>query len=189
MRGRSRVMVTAVAVVALLVGIGWLDDATGYDLQFFVFYYLPIALAAWRLGRAAGLATSLLAALAWLVADVHSGHPYLNPRLAYWNGVIRLIAFAVIALGVSHLRARAARERALRVETETALGEVKQLRGLLPICSACKRIRDDQGSWSQIEAYVRDHTDAEFTHGLCPECTRRLYPEFADKILGGPERG
>jgi K+-sensing histidine kinase KdpD len=189
MRGRlSRVLLTTAAVAALLIAIAWLDDATGYDLQFFVFYYLPVSLATWSLGRTAGLATSLLAALAWLAADVHSGHPYQNLRLAYWNGMIRLVAFAVIALGVSHLKARAARERALRVQTENALSEVKQLRGLLPICSSCKRVRDDHGSWNQIEAYVRDHTDAEFTHGLCPECARRLYPEFADKILGGPRQ-
>ncbi len=59
-----------------------------------------------------------------------------------------------------------------------ALAEVKQLSGLLPICSSCKKIRDDQGYWNQIENYLKQHSEAEFTHGICPECARRLYPEL-----------
>lgn len=59
-----------------------------------------------------------------------------------------------------------------------ALDEVKTLSGLLPICSTCKKIRDDQGYWSQIEAYIGAHSDAEFTHGICPECAHKLYPDI-----------
>jgi len=65
-------------------------------------------------------------------------------------------------------------------ELREALSKVKTLSGLLPICASCKRIRDDQGYWNQIEAYIRDRSDAEFSHGICPECYRRLYPEFCD---------
>lgn len=61
---------------------------------------------------------------------------------------------------------------------EKALSEIKTLRGILPICSACKKIRDDKGYWQQIEAYIRAHSDAQFTHGICPECVRKLYPEI-----------
>lgn len=62
-----------------------------------------------------------------------------------------------------------------------ALEKVKTLHGMLPICAWCKRIRDDQGYWSQVEAYVRAHTDAEFTHGICPECLEKVRPKKADK--------
>lgn len=55
-------------------------------------------------------------------------------------------------------------------ELRTALAEVKTLRGILPICANCKRVRTDEGAWEQIESYVRDRTDAEFSHGLCPAC-------------------
>jgi DNA-binding NarL/FixJ family response regulator len=58
-----------------------------------------------------------------------------------------------------------------------ALATVKTLKGLLPICAACKKIRDDNGYWNQLEAYIEAHSDAEFTHGLCPECRRRVFPE------------
>jgi hypothetical protein len=66
-------------------------------------------------------------------------------------------------------------------EIQKALVEVKTLRGILPICASCKKIRDDKGYWNQIEAYVRDHSEAEFSHGLCPDCFEKLYPEYGDK--------
>jgi PAS domain S-box-containing protein len=69
------------------------------------------------------------------------------------------------------------RER-LITELQQAMSQVKMLSGMLPICSSCKKIRDDQGYWSQIESYIKEHSEAEFTHGLCPECAKRLYPEF-----------
>ena len=57
-----------------------------------------------------------------------------------------------------------------------ALANVETLRGLIPICSGCKKVRDDRGFWSQVESYIAAHSDAKFTHGLCPECAARYYP-------------
>lgn len=68
------------------------------------------------------------------------------------------------------------------VELKEALQKVKTLSGLLPICANCKMIRDDQGYWRQIEAYIRDHSEAEFSHGICPQCARKLYPDFVDDL-------
>ncbi len=74
-------------------------------------------------------------------------------------------------------RKRAELEReSLVVELQQALTEVKKLSGLLPICASCKKVRDDKGYWQQIEAYIRDHSEAEFTHSLCPQCAEELYP-------------
>gem|GEM_PF-914008 len=67
---------------------------------------------------------------------------------------------------------------------ERALAEVKVLRGLLPICAGCKKIRNDEGLWVRVDAYLAEHTDAQFTHGLCPDCVRRLYPDDADRSDG-----
>ena len=64
------------------------------------------------------------------------------------------------------------------VELQKALKKVKTLSGFLPICASCKKIRDDQGYWNQIEAYISEHSEAEFSHGICPECAKKLYPEF-----------
>jgi len=65
--------------------------------------------------------------------------------------------------------------------TQAALAEIKELKGLLPICSSCKKIRDDSGYWTQIESYISAHSNAEFTHGICPDCARKLYPEIFNK--------
>jgi hypothetical protein len=70
----------------------------------------------------------------------------------------------------------------LILELQDALAKVKTLSGLLPNCSACKRIRNDKGYWNQIEIYIQSHSDAEFTHSFCPECMKRLYPEIFDGI-------
>lgn len=70
-------------------------------------------------------------------------------------------------------------------ELNRALAEIKTLRGIIPICANCKKIRDDQGYWNQVEVYFREHTEAEFSHGICPECIKTLYPEFA-KNEGDP---
>jgi PAS domain S-box-containing protein len=72
-------------------------------------------------------------------------------------------------------RAEAERERLIG-ELQEALSSVKTLSGLLPICAACKNIRDDSGYWNQIESYFKEHTRVEFTHGICPDCMKKLYP-------------
>ncbi|CAB1084727.1 hypothetical protein D1AOALGA4SA_12237 [Olavius algarvensis Delta 1 endosymbiont] len=59
-----------------------------------------------------------------------------------------------------------------------AIEEIKTLSGLLPICSSCKKIRDDQGYWTRIESYIEQHSDAEFSHGICPKCAKKLYPDL-----------
>ena len=64
-------------------------------------------------------------------------------------------------------------------ELQRAMAEIKTLRGIVPICANCKKIRDDQGYWCQVEVYVRDHTEAQFSHGICPECIKKFYPESA----------
>ncbi len=66
-------------------------------------------------------------------------------------------------------------------QLQEALDNVKTLKGLLPICANCKKIRDDQGYWQQVEVYIVDHSDADFSHGVCPDCLTTLYPEFYGK--------
>lgn len=61
---------------------------------------------------------------------------------------------------------------------EQAFAEIKILKGILPICASCKKILDDKGAWKQIESYIRDHSEVEFSHGICPECAKKLYPEL-----------
>lgn len=78
------------------------------------------------------------------------------------------------------IRAEQERENLIR-ELEDALEKIKTLKGLLPICAHCKRIRDDRGYWAQVETYIEAHSLAEFSHGICPECVRKYYPEVFEK--------
>jgi len=70
-------------------------------------------------------------------------------------------------------------------ELEAALAKVKQLRGLLPICSYCKQVRSDTDYWEQVEHYVAQHTELQFSHGVCPSCYERMAREFGDDESGG----
>jgi DNA-binding response OmpR family regulator len=66
-------------------------------------------------------------------------------------------------------------------ELQEALAKVKLLSGLLPICANCNKIRDDEGYWEDVTIYVRDHSEADFSHGICPDCRKKLYPEFYEQ--------
>ncbi len=81
-----------------------------------------------------------------------------------------------------HKQAEKEREKLIN-ELQEALARVKTLRGLLPICSSCKMIRDDKGYWKQLESYIRDHTEAEFTHSMCPQCAEKAYAELEKKKI------
>ncbi len=73
-------------------------------------------------------------------------------------------------------------------DLQEALASVKSLSGLLPICSGCKKIRDDKGYWSQVDSYIQKHSDATFTHSLCPDCIKKWYPELAEDGLDDPSK-
>jgi hypothetical protein len=96
--------------------------------------------------------------------------------------------FSAYQLRMRRVRARA---RELEVGIQEALSNIRVLRGLFPICASCKKIRDDGGYWKQIDSYIREHSEAEFSHSICPDCMRKLYPEFAEEALhdktGKPE--
>jgi PAS domain S-box-containing protein len=125
-----------------------------------------------------------------------AGHPYvvevrhkngqnvyleINKQPYFLDG--KVAGFVGVARDIS-LRKHLEEEREnLIVELQTALDNIKTLKGMLPICSSCKKVRDDRGYWSQIEAYVSEHSEAEFTHSICPECVRKLYPGYCDDMF------
>ena len=93
------------------------------------------------------------------------------------NRALALFAIWVTAaLTLQRKKVEEEREKAI-FEREKALEDTKILRGLLPTCASCKKIRDDNGHWNQIEVYIKQHSEANFSHGICPECARELYPD------------
>jgi len=84
----------------------------------------------------------------------------------------------LILRDITHRKELEAEREKLIAELQAALEEVRTLSGMLPICASCKKIRDDQGYWHGVEIYVREHTGAEFSHGLCPDCAEKLYADY-----------
>jgi ligand-binding sensor domain-containing protein len=104
------------------------------------------------------------------------------PPLFYETGwfyalALLLLALAIVAVPLLRVRQLRRRARELDKRVQEAIGELKVLSGLLPICAWCKKIRDDRGYWSKIEAYLSARTEAQFTHGICPDCTEKMLAE------------
>lgn len=98
---------------------------------------------------------------------------HLNDRFRQMTGALR-VSFREL----NDLKDTLEQRVTLRTqELQTALDTIKTLHGIIPICASCKKIRDDQGSWNQLETYISEHTEADFSHGICPDCARKLYPE------------
>ncbi|WP_243303627.1 hypothetical protein [Geothrix oryzisoli] len=96
--------------------------------------------------------------------------------------ILEVLLFIGLTLAASWMVHRAwVRQQAAHARLEALLSEVKTLGGMLPICSHCKKIRDDKGYWNQIEAYLNEHTAAEFTHGICPDCAKEVFPGWSGK--------
>lgn len=164
-------------VLGILVLVAGLDLATGYELGFFVFYYIPTALAAWLLSLYPATAVAIVSALLWFGIDMISGNVYPNPFVAVWNTFIRLLAFLIIAWGLNYIHSLLVRERQTTTDLRRAIAEITILEGILPICASCKKIRTPENEWQQMERYITDHSKAQFSHGLCPDCARRYMAE------------
>ncbi len=172
----KRAAVLALSLAGIL-GLGILDYLTPFEFDVFLFYSFPVALAAWAVGRRAGVLTALLAVAAWVGAHFLESNPYSSSFYAGWNTVLHGGWILLVALSIARIRADLDRERQLNADLGEALEQVKVLQGLLPVCAWCHRIRDAGGHWGELESYIRKHTDAEFTHGICPACKARMLKE------------
>lgn len=131
----------------------------------------------------ATLLTSAISAIISLGITM-AGMVWLGSKQMVFASILAIICPVVIATPAAYVFLKLLLEvenkkNALEVvnrNLEIALNDVRELSGMLPICSSCKKIRDDEGYWSQIETYIRKHTKADFSHGLCPGCAQKLYP-------------
>lgn len=162
--------------IPLTLIVALLDYFTRNELQVSVLYLVPIALASWKLTRGEAVFVASFSALIWFVAET----PVLRQTTTVWIPFLNMLAlfgvFLTVALILSALREAFAEQKRLIRELEEALGRVKTLTGLLPMCSWCKKVRDDQGYWKAVEAYIHEHSNAEVTHGICPECRTSFFP-------------
>jgi len=139
------------------------DYATGPSVQFPIAFALPVILASWYSGRTWGVFLAVLLPAVRVVFH----HYWETPTQELVEAVNLVIRIAVL-WGMAYLVDR----------TATLSREVKVLRGILQICSNCKKIHAESGAWKQMESYISDHSEADFSHGLCPECAGKLYPQY-----------
>jgi PAS domain S-box-containing protein len=103
-------------------------------------------------------------------------HTFISAKFPLYDSRGEAYAICGVSTDITERKlAEMDRERLIG-ELQNALSKVRLLSGFLPICASCKKIRDDQGYWQQVEEYIRDHSEAEFSHSLCPECGKKLYP-------------
>ena len=113
-----------------------------------------------------------LANLEELVEELESGDLPLETAMKKFEEGIKLTRGCQTALKEAEI------QRVKNVELQAALDKIKQLSGMLPICANCKKIRDDKGYWHDVAVFIRKHSEADFSHGICPECAGELYPEL-----------
>jgi len=173
-REKKRIMgmVTLLAIAIFIFDLT-MPRGVAAAVPYIAVVLLAIKLADEKIIIAAAVGVSVLTGLDFFLSS-HGGE--------LWKVVLnRFITIGAIwataILGLQKHRLDAIRERAVR-EREQAIADLKVLRGLLPICASCKKIRDDKGYWHQLEMYIRDHSEAEFTHGLCADCAAKLYPDL-----------
>lgn len=165
-------------IVLVIFFLGWIDWQTGYELNFFVFYFIPVIIAAWFYGIELTIAFSIMCAFVWFVSDKLSGHNYSSNILAIWNTFIRLSSFLIIGLSICRIAILLQLEKNKADDLRKALLEIKILKSFLSICSVCKKIRNEEANWQQIESYISKHSDTEFSHGYCPECAKKALEEL-----------
>lgn len=156
-----------IALAALMVVT---DFLVGPYVQFPVAFVVPVGLATWYSGRWWGLALAVVLPLVRLyfvsLWNVPWGFEY-----SVLNAAIRMVVLGGFALLIDRV-AQQERELARRVDV---------LEGLLPICSGCKKIRDEHDAWQPVDVYITERSRAQFTHGFCPHCAKQYFGEYADE--------
>ena len=151
-------------VLVILLG----DYLAGPTIQFPILYLIPVSLASWYRGFSWGLTFAVTLSLIRLLFNIQFWSVSLTVLDASINTVIRILVLG----GAAFLVSRTA------MQTRALANRVNVLEGCLPICSFCKKIRDDNNNWQPLERFISDRSNAQFTHGFCPECGQRHYGEF-----------
>jgi hypothetical protein len=168
----------SVFALAQLAFVGWLDYVTGNEVSVAIFYYVPIAYAAWNLGWGWSFGISTLSALTLTWVELLSGRHYSHEWIIAERTFMRLIVFGFVAFSFNYFKSTIEKERE----------KVRRLEGILTSCSCCRKVRDDQGNWSELDAYLRENTDVQPQTKLCPTCARETYAEGGKRPAGHGNR-
>lgn len=156
-------------VLCILIGaiVLVIDYITGRHIQFPITYIIPVGLAAWQTQKTTAYAIAIILPLMRVVFHF-PWHETQSLYVAVLNALIDMVSLIFYA----YLIDRSA------WQTRALEKKVRTLEGILPICASCKRIRTETGDYEQIEKYITNNSEASFSHGICPECAKKLYPEL-----------
>jgi K+-sensing histidine kinase KdpD len=169
------------ASVASLISLSYIDYLTGYQFLFFVFYFAPVALCGWYLGRLAVVCMAILSGVSWCFVDILSHHHYPFEVFRYFNSFICFLAFAIIGLllhGLRHslseqLRVRRQLEQALADLTRATEETLKLQHQLHVVCAWTKRI-NIEGKWIPLDEFLTDKLNAKVSYGVSPEAMQEV---------------
>ena len=186
MSKRLQIKVILASLANLLV-LSYLVYLAGYHFLFFVFFFIPVSLCGWYLGRVSVVCMAILTGLAWCVVDILSDHQYPIEAFRYANSVICFLAFAIIGLLVQNLRRSLNKQLEVRRELEKALDEIKRsteetrrLQGQLQVvCAWTKRI-NLEGRWVALDEFLTSKLNTQITYGVSPEAMQEVL-HTADK--------
>jgi K+-sensing histidine kinase KdpD len=177
-RFKTKVILASLANLLVLSYIVYL---AGYHFLFFVFFFIPVSLCGWYLGRISVVCMAILTGLAWCVVDILSYHPYPTEAFRYANTVICFLAFAIIGLLVQNLRQSLNKQLEVRQELEKALDEIRRsteetrrLQGQLQVvCAWTKRI-NVEGRWIALDEFLTNNLNTKITYGVSPEAMQEV---------------
>ena len=169
------------ASVTSLISLSYIDYLTGYQILLFVFYFAPVALCGWYLGRLAVVVMAILSGISWCFVDILSNHQYPAEVFRYANTVICFLAFAFIGLLVENLRRSLHQQLEVQQELEKALDEIsrstaetRRLQGQLQVvCAWTKRI-NIEGRWVALDEFLTSKLNTQITYGVSPEAMQEV---------------
>ena len=152
----------------------WIDYVSGPNIAFSYFFLIPVVLAARYSGGFWGLSFAVILPLIRFCF-----HFVWDDQMSLQNDIFNVLIRIVILVGAALIVDRVTRQAR----------EIQVLRGFLPICSVCKKIRDSDQHWSRIETYITKHSEARFSHTLCPDCGREHYGEWINEEGASQQKG
>jgi len=182
----AKIWVLAVHMVHLAVlTLVVFPKEVGFHYYYFSFPAVVFLLFEYRQMAEKLILAGIAFVLFFICELVEAPEPYLQLSPSV-NRALFISSLSTVFLGIlivvyiftRYIKKHEDEQEDLIQQLRKALSEVKTLRGFLPICSSCKKIRDDKGYWNQIELYIRDRSEAEFSHSICPDCADKYYPEF-----------
>jgi hypothetical protein len=184
----------SLASLLCLATVSYVDYVTGYEFLFFVFYFIPVGVCGWYLGRFVTLSMALLSGASWFVVDVLSDHHYPHEVIRYWNSLTCFLAFAVIGFFLHHLKQSRDEEQKARRELETALAELqnstREIRNLQSqlqvVCAWTHRIRVE-GKWVTLDEFLTNKLNVRISHGISPEALAEIKRELSKDTPPGTD--